>query len=1119
MSGYYASEYEGTLDTSGLTQDEVWTAKVVVDPVVGDADSVFDSSVQTVNRSNVMLGQCNITFYGDKNDTATVTRYVSTSGNDTTGDGSNGNPWATVHKALTDGTADDIECAAGTYTFGAVTAPSSLNRWRTIRPASGASVTISLDGLEQPNTPHLRFQGVTISKATQNVYIYDSTQARYVWYDGVTTDTNSQAATATAPALAYGYAAFFTDCTIDDFKNFGLDIGHGSIVGPMWFDGNTMDSTANASCKAWVRFVANDADEIGLFAATGGQIEQDPCIIEFNKIHSWSTAGAANISLFAATACDTGASFVGNIVERTAGTNPTIAFAAGGTDRATNHVLFWHNTFAGERANLGYNEAGTVAVYANRWGMVGNSFEEYNIKSDLFPTASGNRIGNWANLHGVGFVANAAENTLGFCNAYPGLYSSTIFGTAESESGTTPCDPAYTDDQSFTTTGSGDGDYLPTDAGDLWQALPSGWAMVPKDMLGNEIPDNGTGHIGAIQSTAPTTWYIKTGESGNGTSLEDYAGSWAAIASNINPNDDVSIHGSSILREFIEISDTGVTVYAEPGTGMYTVTGRRLIEAADWAVHVDAGGSGRIIYKEPIDAPSGFVYNYRFANVEDADGNMQSIPIGHIPQSAAANLTAFIAEIAAGDVPSWFHNGTNIYVYFPNNDDPRSSGLTTEWLENPAGTGFRVSADSVEVSDFRLDCCLAPDASTTYWGFQLNGVQNCYIHDFIVSDCYYHSAGATGGICVNNIFENFICYTTARGTDSHLVQYCNSGTLSGCKFITGTIHLSDLRDYAGNPLDKYAGQSGVGYNGDAAIKGIAGHVGLSATGIAASGLIYNDITIVDYADCHTKGTQAYTFSGGAGSAPSDRNVMTDYQIVIQDSTLRGAIGGQAQADGYAGFIRCFEQYDGTVSGGISQANIVISSGGAIGKESCTIVGEMSSVTNNVIFRVGDNLTLSNCSIHAAGDTDGLFFVAAGTDLLKITHSILDRENAGYLCKGGGMNTPVVTNNWYSDNINDTQFAVPGAFNTQTEWEALDTGGNFDVDFSSEFSNLPTLQPSTVGTVWTTRSLLANTDKPRGINNIRYGGTVGAWQRTNGSSNVAIDGLIRLRRKKITTTQE
>lgn len=65
-----------------------------------------------------------------------ATYYIATTGNDSTGAGTSGNPWLTLSKAYTSSTSGDtISIAAGTYTF----ATASMSTGRTLTP-SGAVV-------------------------------------------------------------------------------------------------------------------------------------------------------------------------------------------------------------------------------------------------------------------------------------------------------------------------------------------------------------------------------------------------------------------------------------------------------------------------------------------------------------------------------------------------------------------------------------------------------------------------------------------------------------------------------------------------------------------------------------------------------------------------------------------------------------------------------------------------------------------------------------------------------------------------------------------------------------------------------------------------------------------
>ena len=95
-----------------------------------------------------------------------ATYYIATTGNDTTGNGSSGNPWATLSKAYSSSTGGDtIECAAGTYTF----ATASMSTARTLRAAS--NVAVIFDGASADRYWGLggnwTFTGITFQNISQ----------------------------------------------------------------------------------------------------------------------------------------------------------------------------------------------------------------------------------------------------------------------------------------------------------------------------------------------------------------------------------------------------------------------------------------------------------------------------------------------------------------------------------------------------------------------------------------------------------------------------------------------------------------------------------------------------------------------------------------------------------------------------------------------------------------------------------------------------------------------------------------------------------------------------------------------------------------------------------------
>jgi hypothetical protein len=58
---------------------------------------------------------------------------------------------------------------------------------------------------------------------------------------------------------------------------------------------------------------------------------------------------------------------------------------------------------------------------------------------------------------------------------------------------------AYVDNASYTGDGSGNGDYTPDAGSVLLSRVPAGGAVLPYDLAGNAIPNDGTGDAGAIQ--------------------------------------------------------------------------------------------------------------------------------------------------------------------------------------------------------------------------------------------------------------------------------------------------------------------------------------------------------------------------------------------------------------------------------------------------------------------------------------------------------------------------------------------------------------------------------------------------------------------------------------------
>src|SRR5262249_16460157 len=76
---------------------------------------------------------------------------------------------------------------------------------------------------------------------------------------------------------------------------------------------------------------------------------------------------------------NTGLAIVQNVAEKVTGTDPIlIVYGDVATPHDSTNVIMWHNTLAGARLNIGYNETGTTAYYATRYSQRNNIIDEWN---------------------------------------------------------------------------------------------------------------------------------------------------------------------------------------------------------------------------------------------------------------------------------------------------------------------------------------------------------------------------------------------------------------------------------------------------------------------------------------------------------------------------------------------------------------------------------------------------------------------------------------------------------------------------------------------------------------------------------------------------------------------
>ena len=153
-SGLHYESYDLAVPIAGFTAGDDVTLRFIAYPNVGDADSIIDTSTNTTSTNDI-LGWTQIKF---RLPTTTTSIYVAatdhptTPGNDTTGNGSTGTPYATIGKALsvvTDaaGKVSIIYVKAGGTTPGILgSTPASVAAtgcFIEIKPNTGDSVTLN----------------------------------------------------------------------------------------------------------------------------------------------------------------------------------------------------------------------------------------------------------------------------------------------------------------------------------------------------------------------------------------------------------------------------------------------------------------------------------------------------------------------------------------------------------------------------------------------------------------------------------------------------------------------------------------------------------------------------------------------------------------------------------------------------------------------------------------------------------------------------------------------------------------------------------------------------------------------------------------------------------------
>jgi hypothetical protein len=176
-------------------------------------------------------------FSTNEDATLTVTsKYVATTGNDTTGDGSDSTPYATIGKAIdvlrlaTALEGANVYLKAGTHTFTGLAFPASTaansQRWLTVRPAPGLDkddVTLKTAGSNETAGALLlvRLHDLSLVYDAGGSIMAQNTAGAKIWYSDCACDGLDRTSADANNSFAGGWPGgqYMTDCTITRVQN------------------------------------------------------------------------------------------------------------------------------------------------------------------------------------------------------------------------------------------------------------------------------------------------------------------------------------------------------------------------------------------------------------------------------------------------------------------------------------------------------------------------------------------------------------------------------------------------------------------------------------------------------------------------------------------------------------------------------------------------------------------------------------------------------------------------------------------------------------------------------------------------------------------------------------
>lgn len=412
----YAWAHQRTVTLSAFTQGETLTSRFRIYPKVGDANSVFDTSGRTTANEECRCYNEHVLIC-DKSNLLDNIKYVSSTGNDTTGDGSSGNPWLTISKATTTAGVNVVRLmGSATYDTGSSATRKTSSEWVVVEANSGATPTVRIVATTTTyRVQRLMFSGLPIIPSAIGAYM-DGENLNYLCFKNCAFSRNGVGDASLVGPSYQSYTTYMINCTGDMSEKKWVVFAFSTAMMSMVCDG-VVFATSTTYARNWYRVVACSSSGACSFidkVSGSSSPTQNNVVYAYNKFTGGTWGSLFHLQVGASNNV-TGVAIVGNVNWNNDGINGVYNLCADTTAYTGANFIFAHNTTQPAadtaRNNLFYNDNSSGAGVWNHSDIYayGNDMGRANIKSDVFAT-NAKAIGNWPQVYGVGWRNNNTDS-------------------------------------------------------------------------------------------------------------------------------------------------------------------------------------------------------------------------------------------------------------------------------------------------------------------------------------------------------------------------------------------------------------------------------------------------------------------------------------------------------------------------------------------------------------------------------------------------------------------------------------------------------------------------------------------------------------------------------------